>query len=80
MQAYLKYLVLRIGLSLLPGIWSATRTQPIELEQVPGTSVWWPPAPASVGERLPAGVGRPFDNGLEKRDRPAASELSAFGR
>lgn len=42
-----------IGLSLLHGIWSATRTQPIELEQVPGTSVWWPPGPASVGERLP---------------------------
>ncbi|MEI9421705.1 SulP family inorganic anion transporter [Mesorhizobium sp. Cs1299R1N1] len=42
-----------IGLSLLHGIWSATRTLPIELEQVPGTSVWWPPAKPSTGEQLP---------------------------
>ncbi|MBZ9705999.1 SulP family inorganic anion transporter [Mesorhizobium sp. ESP7-2] len=42
-----------IGLSLLHGIWSATRTLPIELEQVPGTSVWWPPAKPSAGEQLP---------------------------
>jgi MFS superfamily sulfate permease-like transporter len=42
-----------IGLSLLHGIWSATRTQPIELEQVPGTSVWWPHETASAGEQLP---------------------------
>ncbi len=42
-----------IGLSLLHGIWSATRTLPIELEQVPGTSVWWPPGNPAVGEQLP---------------------------
>lgn len=42
-----------IGLSLLHGVWSATRTQPIELEQVPGTSVWWPPTVGNAGERLP---------------------------
>lgn len=42
-----------IGLSLLHGIWSATRTEPIELEQVPGTSVWWPPARPSAGEQFP---------------------------
>lgn len=41
-----------IGLSLLHGIWSATRTQPIELEQVPGTSVWWPPGTPGAGEQL----------------------------
>ncbi len=41
-----------IGLSLLHGIWSATRTLPIELEQVPGTSVWWPPGKPSAGEQL----------------------------
>ncbi|WP_244571163.1 SulP family inorganic anion transporter [Mesorhizobium carmichaelinearum] len=41
-----------IGLSLLHGIWSATRTEPIELEQVPGTSVWWPPGKPSAGEQL----------------------------
>ncbi|TRC99845.1 SulP family inorganic anion transporter [Mesorhizobium sp. WSM4303] len=42
-----------IGLSLLHGLWSATRTQAIELEQVPGTSVWWPPSKPSAGEQLP---------------------------
>ncbi|RWC92148.1 MAG: SulP family inorganic anion transporter [Mesorhizobium sp.] len=42
-----------IGLSLLHGIWSATQTLPIELEQVPGTSVWWPPVKPSAGEQLP---------------------------
>jgi SulP family sulfate permease len=41
-----------IGLSLLHGIWSATRTLPIELEQVPGTSVWWPPGKPSAGEQI----------------------------
>ncbi|TIR20212.1 MAG: SulP family inorganic anion transporter [Mesorhizobium sp.] len=40
-----------IGLSLLHGIWGSTRTQPIELAQVPGTSVWWPPSSASTGEQ-----------------------------
>lgn len=44
-----------IGLSLLHGIWSATRTQVIELEQVPDTSVWWPPTTPGGGERM-AGV------------------------
>lgn len=42
-----------IGLSLLHGIWSATRTLPIELEKVPGTSIWWPPATPNVGDQLP---------------------------
>ncbi|CAN7494682.1 SulP family inorganic anion transporter [Mesorhizobium caraganae] len=42
-----------IGLSLLHGLWSATRTQAIELEQVPGTSVWWPPGTPTAGEQLP---------------------------
>jgi MFS superfamily sulfate permease-like transporter len=39
-----------IGLSLLHGVWSATRTQPIELHQVPGTSVWWPPVTPGPGQ------------------------------
>ncbi len=39
-----------IGLSLLHGVWSATRTQPIELQQVPGTSVWWPPVTPGPGQ------------------------------
>lgn len=42
-----------IGLSLLHGLWSATRTQAIELEKVPGTSVWWPPGTPTAGEQLP---------------------------
>ena len=41
-----------IGLSLLHGIWGSTRTEPIELAQVPGTSVWWPPTSSSTGEKL----------------------------
>ncbi|TIW78260.1 MAG: SulP family inorganic anion transporter, partial [Mesorhizobium sp.] len=41
-----------IGLSLLHGIWGSTRTEPIELAQVPGTSVWWPPS-SSPGDRHP---------------------------
>jgi MFS superfamily sulfate permease-like transporter len=40
-----------IGLSLLHGIWGSTRTEPIELAQVPGTSVWWPPNGSNAGER-----------------------------
>ena len=42
-----------IGLSLLHGIWGSTRTEPIELAQVPGTSVWWPPSGSSAGEQHP---------------------------
>jgi len=42
-----------IGLSLLHGIWGSTRTVPIELAQVPGTSVWWPPSASSAGEQHP---------------------------
>ncbi|MEO5759794.1 MAG: STAS domain-containing protein, partial [Mesorhizobium sp.] len=40
-------------LSLLHGIWSTTRTEPIELEQVPGTSVWWPPTTPAAGQQRP---------------------------
>ncbi|MBN9549242.1 MAG: SulP family inorganic anion transporter [Alphaproteobacteria bacterium] len=42
-----------IGLSLLHGIWGSTRTEPIELAQVPGTSVWWPPSGSNAGEQHP---------------------------
>ncbi|WP_254634055.1 SulP family inorganic anion transporter [Mesorhizobium sp. GbtcB19] len=42
-----------IGLSLLYGIWGSTRTEPIELAQVPGTSVWWPPSNSSAGAPHP---------------------------
>jgi sulfate permease, SulP family len=41
-----------IGLSLLHGVWSITRTRIIEFDHVPGTSVWWPPTPGIRGETL----------------------------
>lgn len=31
-----------IGLSLLHGLWSMTRTRPIELQKISGTTIWWP--------------------------------------
>jgi MFS superfamily sulfate permease-like transporter len=42
-----------IALSVLHGIWTITRTRPIEFERVPGTSVWWPPSTVLRGEKLP---------------------------
>ena len=36
-----------IVLSLLHGVWTATRAEVIVLEQVRGTSVWWPPTPGT---------------------------------
>jgi MFS superfamily sulfate permease-like transporter len=41
-----------IGLSLLHGVWTITRTRMITFEHVPGTSVWWPPSPQLAGETL----------------------------
>ncbi len=45
-----------IMLSLLHGMWTTTRADPIEFEKVPGTSIWWAPSPKSRGETLPAVV------------------------
>ncbi len=42
-----------IGLSLLHGIWSTTQAKAIEFENVPGTSIWWPPSSGSKGVRVP---------------------------
>lgn len=42
-----------IGLSVLHGLWTITRTRIIEFEKVPGTSVWWPPSAEIKGETLP---------------------------
>ena len=39
---------LGILLSLLQGMWTATRTRLIELVNVPDTTVWWPPG-ADIG-------------------------------
>lgn len=41
-----------IVLSLLHGFWSMTEARAIELERVPGTSIWWPPDDNSQGERV----------------------------
>ena len=40
-----------IGLSLLHGVWMTLHTRPVELLKLPGTTVWWPPAPGEAGER-----------------------------
>jgi SulP family sulfate permease len=42
-----------IGLSVLHGIWTITRTRVIEFQKVPGTSVWWPPGAGVQGQSLP---------------------------
>lgn len=44
---------LGISLSLLHGIWSATRAHLVPFEQVPGTTIWWPVHPHAPGETLP---------------------------
>jgi SulP family sulfate permease len=41
-----------IALSLLHGIWTMTRARPIELERIPGTTVWWPENGRTTGEKL----------------------------
>ena len=41
-----------IVLSLLHGFWGMTEARAIELERVPGTSIWWPPDDKSQGERV----------------------------
>ncbi|MEI9932713.1 MAG: SulP family inorganic anion transporter [Rhizomicrobium sp.] len=41
-----------IALSLLHGIWTMTRARPIELERIPGTTVWWPENARIKGEKL----------------------------
>ena len=42
-----------IVLSLLHGIWTTTRARTLELEQVPGTTVWWTPNAKIKGETKP---------------------------
>lgn len=41
-----------IVLSLLHGMWNASRTQVIELEHLPGTTVWWVPARGQKAEKV----------------------------
>jgi MFS superfamily sulfate permease-like transporter len=41
-------------LSVLHGVWTTTRAQAIELERIPGTSIWWPNDKDVQGEFVPA--------------------------
>lgn len=41
-----------IILSLLHGMWTASRTRIIELERVSGTTVWWPPTKQQTSEKV----------------------------
>ncbi len=43
---------LGIGLSLLHGLWSSTQAHVVELERIPGTTIWWPPDGGPGGERV----------------------------
>jgi len=45
-----------IALSLLHGIWTATRARVLVFERVPGTSIWWPTSANIPGEREPGTV------------------------
>lgn len=42
-----------IGLSLLHGVWMTTRSEPLELRRIPGTTIWWPPEAGKPGEAAP---------------------------
>lgn len=37
-----------IALSLLHGVWMTTRSRPLELGRLPGTTIWWPPGDGYV--------------------------------
>lgn len=43
---------LAIILSLLHSMWITTRTRMVELERIPGTTIWWPRSAGSMGERV----------------------------
>src|SRR6202035_463636 len=45
---------LGVLLSVLHGVWTTTLAQAIELERIPGTSVWWPREKDVQGEFVPA--------------------------
>src|SRR5262249_27346713 len=72
-----------IGLSLLHGIWSTTRSRIVFFERVPGPSIWWPKNPHERGETEPgvivAGLPAPlsflnaYDFGADVRNALRAS-------
>ena len=44
-------MAIAISLSLLHGAWITTRTRPIELRRLPGTTVWWPTGTREQGSQ-----------------------------
>jgi MFS superfamily sulfate permease-like transporter len=40
-------------MSLAHGAWTTTRSQPVEFQRIPDTSVWWPCDPETKGEFVP---------------------------
>jgi MFS superfamily sulfate permease-like transporter len=40
-------------LSLLHGVWTTTRGRAVELNRIPGTSIWWPASHSPKGEYVP---------------------------
>jgi MFS superfamily sulfate permease-like transporter len=40
-------------LSVLHGVWTTTRARTVELERIPGTSIWWPRDGGAKGEFAP---------------------------
>jgi sulfate permease, SulP family len=40
-------------LSVLHGVWTTTRAQAVELERIPGSSIWWPRDKETQGELVP---------------------------
>jgi SulP family sulfate permease len=45
-----------IVLSILHGVWTATRARLIEFERIPGSTIWWPSSARSGGEKVPGVV------------------------
>jgi sulfate permease, SulP family len=45
---------LGVLLSVLHGVWTTTRAKTVELDRVPGTSIWWPRDKDTQGELVPA--------------------------
>ncbi len=42
-----------VMLSILHGVWTTTRAQAVELQRIPGTSIWWPREEGTKGEFAP---------------------------
>jgi hypothetical protein len=74
---------LAIILSLLHGAWTITRTRLIEMDRMPGTTVWWPASATIAGERVPGLLVAAFQAPLSflnadlfRRDLAAADPIA----